>query len=106
MSARQTQRDRLLALLHSRENEWVPLPEILALGIAQFGARILELRRAGFDIANKIERDESSVVHSWYRLLASPKNPEAPKPETAMPFGAVPSDGDWYEREHGPRSVQ
>ena len=31
-------------LLRARGN-WVPLPSILALGIAQFGARIFELRR-------------------------------------------------------------
>ncbi|MBZ5701007.1 MAG: hypothetical protein LAN84_04100 [Acidobacteriia bacterium] len=44
------------------------MPQILALGCAQFGARILELRRSNFHIENKIERDDSGVVHSWYRF--------------------------------------
>jgi hypothetical protein len=41
-------------------------------GIAQFGARILELRRAGFGIENKTERGEDGTIHSWYRLISSP----------------------------------
>lgn len=64
-SARATQQERLLALLTGRD--WVPLPEILALGIAQFGARIKELRAAGHPIVNRRESC-GGVVHSWYRL--------------------------------------
>lgn len=61
--------DRLYALLLAHRGDWVPLPEILALGIAQFGARILELRRRGFVIENRRE-NVGKEVHSWYRLVA------------------------------------
>lgn len=59
-----SQRDRLLALLESRLREWVPLPRILDLGIAQYNARIYELRRLGHRIENKQEGDRS-----WFRLV-------------------------------------
>ena len=64
-----TQRARLLALLRSRGEEWIPLPEILALGFAQFGARLLEIRRDGHSILNKIEHKDGKVL-SWYKLIA------------------------------------
>lgn len=74
-----TQRTRILRLLIDARGAWVPLPEILTLGIAQYGARILELRRLGFIIENKTDRMDG-VRHSWFRLIASPATP-APKPE-------------------------
>ena len=61
---RLTQRDRLLQLLQSRSGAWVPLPEILNLQVAQYGARIFELRRAGYQIENKQEGE-----HTYFRLL-------------------------------------
>ena len=72
MPTHQTQRDRILTLLRSRSGQWIPLPEILDLHIGQYGARILEARRAGIAIENRIERDDSGVVHSWYRLIEQP----------------------------------
>lgn len=63
-----TQRDRILSLFQSRQNEWVPLPDILDLRISQFGARILELRRLGYDIRNRTEH-RGGQVHSWFRLV-------------------------------------
>lgn len=88
-----TQQARILRLLLDAKGSWVPLPKILELRISQFGARILELRRAGFDIENKTERDDSGVVHSWYRLVSdapeakipesNPSKPEPAKPEVA-----------------------
>jgi hypothetical protein len=59
-----SQRNRLLALLESRLCEWVPLPHILNLGIAQYNARIYELRRLGHRIESKQEGDRS-----WFRLV-------------------------------------
>jgi hypothetical protein len=46
---------------------------------AQYNARILELRRMGFNVENRIERVEGSRL-SWFRLLNSP-TPEPPRPE-------------------------
>jgi hypothetical protein len=65
-STRKTQRGRLLGKLRSRTGHWFPLPEILALGIAQYSARIFELRRLGYRIENKREGE-----HTFFRLLES-----------------------------------
>jgi hypothetical protein len=65
-----SQREKLLRLL--QEGGWVDLPRILELGIAQYNARIWELRR---ELEPKGYRIESRVVHSngrvrsWFRLL-------------------------------------
>lgn len=50
----------------SRPNQWITLPEILALYISQFGARIKEIRASGMDIENRTETIDG-VKHSWYR---------------------------------------
>jgi hypothetical protein len=63
-----TQRDRILRLLTSRVDQWVPLPEILDLQIGQYNARILELRRAGYNIENKKMRSQDGICRSWYCL--------------------------------------
>ncbi len=47
------QQRKIPDFLLERPNQWVRLPEILALGIAQYGARILEARRMGFVIENR-----------------------------------------------------
>lgn len=66
-----TQRARILRILVAARGRWVPLPEILLLGIAQYGVRILELRRLGFNIENKTER-LAGARRSWFRLASSP----------------------------------
>ncbi len=64
-----SQREKLLRLL--QEGGWVDLPRILELGIAQYNARIWELRR---ELKPKGNCIESRVVHSngrvrsWFRL--------------------------------------
>lgn len=63
-----TQRDKIKSLLLSRPNEWVPLVEILHLGVAQYNARILELRREGMRIENKI-KEANGVRYSWFRYV-------------------------------------
>ncbi len=50
-----TQRDRLAELFTNHPNQWIPLPWILNMGIAQYNARIWELRRQGLKISNKWE---------------------------------------------------
>ena len=68
------QSETILALLRSAHGAWVPLPEILALGIAQYNARIFELRKH-FTIDNHTETI-NGVRHSWFRLVESPTAPE------------------------------
>jgi hypothetical protein len=80
-----TQRAAILRLLIDARGAWVPLPQILALGIAQYNARLWELRRLGFVIENKSESVDG-VRHSWYRLVSSPGPPAStPKPEPSKP---------------------
>lgn len=76
------QRDKLLALLRAAPlqaqhplgpGRWVSLQEIIRLGIAQYGARIQELRRelapSGWRIVNDtLWCDLEQRKHSWYRL--------------------------------------
>lgn len=59
----------ILRLLCEARGAWVPLPLILALGVAQYNARVFELRRAGHPIENKTERDAAGRVLSWFRLI-------------------------------------
>jgi hypothetical protein len=77
MSARAIQRERILTLLRSARGAWVPLPEILALAIAQYNARIFELRKRGINVENRTETIEG-VRRSWYRLVDSPSSALAP----------------------------
>jgi hypothetical protein len=66
-----TQRARILRLLIEARGAWVPLPEIMACA-AQYNARILELRRAGFNIPKPRIETVNGQKHTWYRLLPSP----------------------------------
>ena len=66
MNKRISQCDKILRLLQSKHE--VGLPEILSFGIAQYNARIKELREAGHDIRNRTKRVDG-VKHSWYHLV-------------------------------------
>ena len=68
MSDRKTQQDRILALLQS--SEWVYLPDILDLRIANYRARISELRRQCYVISCETEW-VGRTRHSKYRLVAA-----------------------------------
>jgi Helix-turn-helix domain len=72
---RPRQRDRLLALLKSRAPDLVSLPDIIALGIAQYNARIFELRRLGHHIESK-----QKGSRSWFRLVTA--SAPSPVPES------------------------
>lgn len=71
---RKSQCDRILALLReakrwavAEDEGWVPLPNIMRLGIASHTRRIHELRERGFEIAM---RDEwtGRERHTAYKL--------------------------------------
>src|SRR5580698_4523123 len=69
-----TQADVLTAMLrkaHS-ENRALDLPEIMRAGIAQFTARIFELRERGFEIENEMQRSPDGRVRSRYWLRFDP----------------------------------
>lgn len=75
------QRERILAALRAAPysavhpggaGRWLSIPDILHMGIAQYGTRILELRRAGHVIVNYREwSDVEGCYHSWFRLVDS-----------------------------------
>jgi hypothetical protein len=76
-----TQSAAILRLLVEARGAWVSLPEVMALGIAQYNARIFELRRLGFTIENRTETDPGTGArHSWFRLV---NEPESSRFETA-----------------------
>ena len=77
------QSDRILSILRSANGTWVPLPEILALGIAQYNSRIWDLRKRGLNIENRTETVDG-VRHSWFRFVESPA-PEPPAPQAIKP---------------------
>ena len=92
------QSEKIHALLLAAHGAWVPLPEILALGIAQYNARIWQLRHeCGLTIENKTELGDDGVRHSWFRLV--PESREPSPFELKSPKHAT--SGDWYERQTG-----
>jgi hypothetical protein len=62
------QKDKLLAFFKERPDTWIALPEILQLGIAQYNARIHDIRKEGIIIENRWEVIEG-VKHSWFRYI-------------------------------------
>jgi hypothetical protein len=71
MPDRRTQEERILAVLSANFGRDVPLPEILALRIAQYNARIKGLRSRGYDIRSRSEW-EGRERHTWFRLVGLP----------------------------------
>lgn len=67
-----TQEQKILDLLEKANWEWVVLPKIIKLWIAQYNARIYWLRRKWYNIENKIEivrvRNENKK-HTFFRLI-------------------------------------
>jgi hypothetical protein len=61
-------RRKIRELFEGRPGEWIPLPTILRLGVAQYNARILELRREGYQIENETQWIEG-VRTSRFRFM-------------------------------------
>ena len=70
-----TQADVLAAMLRRARaaGAALTLPEIMQAGIAQFTARIFELRESGFVIENQLDRGADGRVHSRYWLRFDPE---------------------------------
>jgi hypothetical protein len=107
-----TQSQKLRALLFARIGQWIPLPDIQALGIAQHGARLVELREElepqGYRIENRLEDGSDGIKRSWYMLTAGhppreyaphrrQRKAAAPAPE---PKPVEPGQ-DWYKVQTG-----
>lgn len=76
---RPTQDDVIVELLREKRELGKPLqlPEIMAAGIAQHGARFNEIRSRGFVVENELHRDSRGVVHSCYWLRYDPERDRA-----------------------------
>ncbi len=77
---RPTQADMIIQLLRDKGALGKPLelPEIMAAGIAQHGARFNELRQRGFVIENELERAADGRVLSRYWLRYDPERDGQP----------------------------
>ncbi len=67
MRTRPTQRAAILRLLEERKGQWVPSYELAGIAL-QYGARVLELRRAGYAIENKAQH-VNGQIHAAFRLV-------------------------------------
>jgi hypothetical protein len=72
---RPTQADVIIELLREKRTQGKPLelPEIMAAGIAQHGARFNEIRSRGFVVENELDRESRGIVRSRYWLRYDPE---------------------------------
>ena len=68
-----TQKAEILDLLLKNRERWIPAYSLSAVAL-QYGARVKELRDAGYEIENKTER-QGRQVHGSFRLVACPGEP-------------------------------
>ena len=61
---------RLRNFFCDRPGQWIPLPVILELHIAQYNARIWDLRGVGMTIENRTEVVDG-VRHSFFRYMGN-----------------------------------
>jgi hypothetical protein len=65
-----TQKAEILDLLLKNRGRWIPAYSLSAVAL-QYGARVKELRDAGYQVENKTERC-GRKVHGSFRLVACP----------------------------------
>ena len=94
--SRNSQRGRILRLLIQARGGWVSLTEILALGIAQYNARLFELRGLGFRIENRRRQHCSE-----FRLVPGPAA-SAPEPKQCSINLPDTAEGDWLFPDDAP----
>lgn len=72
---RPTQADVIVELLREKRALGKPLelPEIMAAGIAQHGARFHEIRSRGYVVVNETDRSDCESVRSRYFLTFDPE---------------------------------
>lgn len=84
-----TQRGQILHLLESQAGEWVPSYQLAAIAL-QYGARVLELRRTGYNIENKAEHINGQT-HGAFRLVLPKEQAEL------FPHQPTEKGGHWSE---------
>jgi hypothetical protein len=88
MNDRTSQRDRLLALLKARANQWVSVRDVADVAGLQYNARIFELRALGHPIQNYQEG-----ARSWFRLVVKAATPVPAANPPRDPELLFPPDG-------------
>lgn len=70
-----TQADVIVGMLRQARSlgKCLELPEIMAVGIAQHGARFNEIRSRGFVVENELDRDAQGIIRSRYWLRHDPE---------------------------------
>lgn len=71
-----TQLEKLRNLFERRAGMWIPLPDILKTGCAQYNARIYDLKHDTHHPMNIVNRTETveGVKHSWYKYTQDEAN--------------------------------
>lgn len=63
-----TLREVVAAHFKAHPNRWISAYELMELGGRMaWRTRVSEVRRMGFDIENRVERDASGIAQSFYR---------------------------------------
>ena len=83
MSGHRTQRDRILDHLRTNKGRRVASPELGRISL-QYGARVKELRDAGYSIRNEVER-VNGQVHGYFILEAEPEPVADAQPTMGTP---------------------
>jgi Helix-turn-helix domain len=80
--SRTSQADLIIEMLREKRalGNSLELPEIMAAGIAQHGARIYEIRSRGFVVVNETDRD-GKVARSRYYLTFDPERDKSHESE-------------------------
>lgn len=73
--SRETQRDRLRMFFEANIGKPIPLSEILSLRISQYGSRVFELRREGYDIRNETVSVVDGQKHTTFTYFGRKPEP-------------------------------
>jgi hypothetical protein len=78
-----SQQKRILWALQAAFPDWVPAPALSRISL-QYSARIYTLRKAGWQIANRVEVGSDGVKRGYFRL-ATPGTLPNPTSKTGPP---------------------
>jgi len=88
MTQKITQADRIIRAFKENNNTLTPL-DILKLGIAQYNARIKELRETGYQIKSEYLGTINGSKHTQFILRSEPKKYESTPTEKPQNFPSL-----------------
>lgn len=90
-----SQTERILARL--RSGGWVSSVALSGISL-QYNARILELRRSGFDIASRVHRRKDGVAMGFFQLIGEPIVPSLTPQQPSQPqVPLLPIEPRWSD---------